>query len=260
MSYPTHEFSKYIDSHFSANNNLSTETADDRMLEPRLIDYMKKKKYYKLNNVRPLVPLEKDFNITKHDLKTINLYISKLKQSKKQNTTQKLSYKTQFSNKSQFPSKKFKHDKRVPQLKKPIQKQVQNLGMFMPDDKGSYYDTYLNTNTDMMLDSRDLNNKNINKPIDTPLRYNKTYNHTNPPPTVSALNYSEIDHELEMNMLKGTPSHTTKSYGYKNPSEHYFDYVDPRYTNMELFPRGGVSTRMDNTKQAKKQEYERFII
>lgn len=38
-----------------------------------------------------------------------------------------------------------------------------------------------------------------------------------------------------------------RSIGYRNPSEHYYDYVNPRTHNPNMpFPRGGISTRLDN--------------
>ena len=66
------------------------------------------------------------------------------------------------------------------------------------------------------------------------------------------------DTDMETSILRGMPSNTSKSYGYRNPEEHYYEYVDPRYTNMELFPRQGISTRLNNKKPAK--EYKREIF
>jgi len=64
----------------------------------------------------------------------------------------------------------------------------------------------------------------------------------------------------------GYPTRGAKSYGYKNPSEHYFDYIDddlqkPEHTVMP-FPRGGMQTRNDNheTGSKKRQKYQREIM
>jgi hypothetical protein len=46
-------------------------------LEPRLSEYLKRKTFYENNNVIPTVPLEKQFSITKNDIKQIKLYESK---------------------------------------------------------------------------------------------------------------------------------------------------------------------------------------
>ena len=85
-----------------------------------------------------------------------------------------------------------------------------------------------------------------------------TYENTELPPLSNVGNRSGmLDIELENDMLRGMPSNTSKSYGYRNPSEHYFEYVDPRYTNMNLFPRFGKSTRDNNKKYGNK--YKRDI-
>lgn len=44
-------------------------------LEPRLQEYINKKKQYKLNKVQPSVPLEKEFNITREDMQVVNNYM-----------------------------------------------------------------------------------------------------------------------------------------------------------------------------------------
>ena len=64
-------------------------------------------------------------------------------------------------------------------------------------------------------------------------------------------------------MIRGMPSHTTKSYGYRNPREHYFQYIDDDFQSSENtvlpYPRNGISTRRDNKKLAK-QKYYRDIM
>lgn len=61
----------------------------------------------------------------------------------------------------------------------------------------------------------------------------------------------------------GLPSRGSKSYGYKNPSEHYFDYIDgdiqkPEHTVLP-FPRGGMQTRYDNHGDKYRPKYGRDI-
>ena len=59
----------------------------------------------------------------------------------------------------------------------------------------------------------------------------------------------------EIEKLDGMPHHTRKSYGYRNPEEHYFSYIDAN-TNSTLVepwgPRGGDSVRLHN------KEYNRI--
>jgi hypothetical protein len=59
-----------------------------------------------------------------------------------------------------------------------------------------------------------------------------------------------IDVDAENEMIMGMPTRTLKSYGFKNPVEHHFDYITndiqtPNHTVMS-FPRGGYSTREMN--------------
>lgn len=58
------------------------------------------------------------------------------------------------------------------------------------------------------------------------------------------------------------PTRGRKSYGYPNPAEHYFTYIDddmqkPEHTVL-AFPRGGESTRLDKNKTAR--PYVREIL
>lgn len=61
----------------------------------------------------------------------------------------------------------------------------------------------------------------------------------------------EVENELIMSM----PSRTFKSYGYRNPEEHYFNYVDndiqSSHNTVLPFPRGGEATRNNNKSSAK---------
>ena len=62
-------------------------------------------------------------------------------------------------------------------------------------------------------------------------------------------------------MIRGMPQHTTKSYGYRNPEEHYYDFLPADFVNentVESWQRGGVSTRRAN-KGLARQRYQRKI-
>jgi hypothetical protein len=71
------------------------------------------------------------------------------------------------------------------------------------------------------------------------------------------------DFELESSMVRGMPSNTKKSYGYRQPFENQFQYIDEEFQNpdnsIESYPRGGVQTRGDNLATAK-QKYQRQIM
>jgi len=90
-------------------------------------------------------------------------------------------------------------------------------------------------------------NKNINSSMYVPMPH---------------LNNANSNTELETNMIRGMPTRTLKSYGFRNPAEHYYGYIDPVYQNANNtvlpFPRGGDATRLENTKTNKK--YSREIL
>lgn len=71
------------------------------------------------------------------------------------------------------------------------------------------------------------------------------------------------DSEFETALIRGMPSNTTKSYGYRNPYEHYFQFIEDDFQNPDnsVIPgfRSGVSTRRDN-KALAKQNYTREIM
>jgi len=73
----------------------------------------------------------------------------------------------------------------------------------------------------------------------------------------------DINIALETEMIRGMPRHTTKSYGYRNPFEHYFEYLDDDFQNpdnsVEPWHRGGEPTRFTNKKLAK-QSFTREIM
>jgi hypothetical protein len=65
------------------------------------------------------------------------------------------------------------------------------------------------------------------------------------------------DIDAENEMILGMPTRTVKSYGFKNPVEHHFDYIThdiqtPNHTVMP-FPRGGFSTREMNHQTSRPQ-------
>lgn len=142
-------------------------------------------------------------------------------------------------------------------------------------EKGGIHDTYTylekdfcdnrygNMNADEYLDTSEYDTKN--KIIMPNIRQNikkdlNVYNY------VMTNLYDENDqckdNNFEMDMINGMPVHTKKSYGYRNPEEHYYDYIDNEFQNaynsVLPFPFGGESTRLGNKKMAK-QKYVREI-
>jgi len=126
-------------------------------LEPRLQEYMAKKKYYIDNDIEPSVPLEKQFQITPMDIKIIksyargntNVYDKVAKKYQKEGPSRK---------KYTFPSKELMNDKRIQQLQGISRDAPVNRGMFVPDRRGRYYEDMETTNNnDQMLFARGFN-------------------------------------------------------------------------------------------------------
>lgn len=354
-------YTKYFDSNFNFNNIVKTDRIndvmcnDDIMLEPRLQEYLKKKKFYKENNIEPNISIETEFQITSFDKKILrtfllgdrNIYENNYKKFNNKSTNQKI---------NKFPSSYFKEDKRVPKIKKQKNELPENMGMFVPDSHGKYYENKPHSKTNNILDNRDFekikwnysndynfpkNNQN-NKIQNNQNNYNN-YNNDQDPRNkyiISKLNkkhphginntknnisseyldlndmenmkdynlidenesiknenrygeestpiYSSMstmdtdfkivtpnmaykskrdlnvadynmttfgdlyirDTDLESSMTRGISSKTMKSYGYKNPDDHYFDFINEdeylKSTEISPFERGGESSRLSN--------------
>lgn len=178
MDYPEHEFSKYIDQNMSFDNRIQDISAlpskksdlvyalknircDGGMsLEPRYQEYLKKKQYYKDNNIKPCVSLEKEFMITKDDISKMRSFLKgnrDIYNPKKDWVKKDYCHPTQF-----FPSQDFKDDPRVPKPIKPDKhKPVSNMGMFYPEGRGQYYETNAQE-LDGPLDLRDMTGFDLN--------------------------------------------------------------------------------------------------
>ncbi len=337
-NYPKHQWTKYIDNQFSYSNKVNNSNikalenveCNQVSLEPRLQEYMKKKKLYKDNNIATDIPLEQTYQITKDDIRILRAFFTGRKDMYDQGNAEFNELNRVKENKKQFfESKSYRdNDPRVLKPKNNSANQyAKNCGMFVPDEGGSYYENSskpINSNSSLPLDARDFcsdfgddqrnryilsdlslegnsnmpsnlsmnacygNFKSSNKypsdnygvdPSDTRISYDKlgderiwsgknkrtnlntfgyrleTFNTDNPN------NKSHVEKETEL--LCGTPIHTQKSYGYRNPQEHYFDYIDPQLqhdsTNLyDFMERGGESTRGSN--KAPARNYTRGII
>jgi hypothetical protein len=311
---------------------------DDITIEPRLTEYIEKKKYYERNNIKPTIPLEITYSITREDLELIRQHFSgNLKIYNKNNENKYLNLvepeKKQFSK---------IEDERLQRLKIKMERdrkamEQRNNYSNMKDCSKIEIESYENTSNNMFLEN---NFEKIEKKYREnyrPERINKKHNEPNiayhqqnryiqedeediqvfkhdhdekinniignydsyvsKTNTIYQSN-GEIDHEakvaipgfynkkclpnsqkyqpipymgtkeglrdisVENDMKCSYPTKGTKSYGYKNPSEHYFNYITDDIQNPEHvvmpFPRGGISTRADNHKY-KNKNYNREI-
>jgi len=80
------------------------------MLEPRLQEYLKKKKYYKQNNIEPCISLEREFQISHRDKRALRAF---LRGNKNIYTDKRFGFDSKRRNskidrKKYFPSKAFR--------------------------------------------------------------------------------------------------------------------------------------------------------
>lgn len=145
--FVSNEFSKWIDQDFSFGGQIKFDNKNKEVkkkvdiyldgnmsLEPRLQEYIKKKINYRKAGFKPLVPLEKTYQITETDLNAIKQY-----KRGKNDIYAKGNYNIGLNNlrdkKTPFLSEVLKNDKRVPKLDNSINKfkhvkNIQTMGMF----------------------------------------------------------------------------------------------------------------------------------
>ena len=166
------KYNKKVDIVDALKNNICTGGI---MLEPRLQEFVKKKMYYKENKIDPCIKPEKEFQISKQDIKTLKRffkgdkdlyslrYNEKVLASKHRGIVKerKDKYYDQRSKRSKrrkqyFPSKAFRdNDPRVPVPLKDKPNRPVNMGMFVPDEGETYFEGNVNVDNPRM-DMRDM--------------------------------------------------------------------------------------------------------
>lgn len=295
------------------------ETNDTILLEPRLVEYIKKKKYFQENEIYNET-LDKEFLITSNDMMKIRAYFRK-DNNKKSYDPEKYKDFVEVLN-STFPSTDLKKDPRFDrfkikqQLNKDAKIQRHNYGIISRE-----YDMYRNDRPFASVYGNDfrksqfhpnewLNNKKKKKSVS----FNETNTYVHPksiyngylakeslsksnnnsfekeltvdndPYSVDAIigklnNYNhtipkkynkkdiEINYKsipcIEKNELKDinidtyvrfgeTPSRKSKSLGYPNPAEHYFEYISPDIQDPDhVVNNRATSSRSFNKKTAR---------
>lgn len=269
-----------IDKDFNIQKMHQTKSFDEKLLrelnnnitlEPRLQEYIRKKIYYKQNNINPEFPLEKQYSITKSDMIIINKYF-------KGNTDI-------YDNKKYINCIKKDFDNK--NLKKGFQKidesKITNYGYkknnFIDYKKMNVFDPskdfsnnrVLNDNLNGgfdLIDSRDLSstynkkgfnidNTRFDPRVDKKITNTKgnieKYNSKN-----SQYNINNCDKYLNsknIELEKNIPIHSKKSYGYRDAEEYNYYYLDEKCINGDgktEFNRIGIDTRqMNHTKNSR---------
>jgi hypothetical protein len=213
----------------------------NKMIEPRLLEYLRKKQYYIKNNIQPCIPLEKEYSITRNDIRLMKNYLNS---DGKVNNIQYYDETTdypiypphiQYKNKLHF-------DKIEERDKDNIRTSV-----------------YREPNFDKIVEYTDHNTKPpaFLSQIIKPRKSDRLYNNKNSNECFNHVrqqyyNNEPIEKSVLNDIILGMPSHTSKAYGYNDAFEHYFDYIDEDIqdpTHVVLpFSRGGASARLDNKK------------
>jgi hypothetical protein len=134
---------------------------DDKLtMEPRLIEYIEKKKYFFDNDIEGSVSLEQQYQITEYDKKVINKFMRGKKQPYKNGD---------FVNPSgqQFPSSEFGQDARFDRLKNKVKKD--NDAQFQRHNNSILkqgYDMYRSDRNFSSMMGDDMSNKYNNKRFD----------------------------------------------------------------------------------------------
>jgi hypothetical protein len=174
--YPQHKYSDYIDQRSSCSNVFYPSKEDivnklknmrcdgNIMLEPRLQEYIKKKKYYKENNIDPCISLEDQYQITNRDKRMLRDFFRGKKDI--YNDCNRYQNKSSTKRRQYFPSKEYRDsDPKFNKIKIKKEKfdKPKNRGMFVPDKGKPLYEDPIQ-NVDIM-DSRLLSNT-YNKNLD----------------------------------------------------------------------------------------------
>jgi len=273
------------------------------LLEPRLQEYYKMKKYYKANNIHSGVSLEKRYMITSTDIKILKAYFRGESHMYDKTNPKSKRYNYQYSDEVYInddvfgprskPKQEFESTRLIrtdPKLKK-MEKALRDRNKLIAEHSGAYRQTQLQDSSQQfnpipssmdqftkILDSRDLtdnalkgiiaesrvdlqNNRetieNVDEQSTNPMGFkinsnNMYYNsgngfaHEQPPQLVKNFmaNTPYIYEECDQQRI---PLNAKKSYGYANPAEHQYQYLDGTFHNsFELGDRGGYPTRIDN--------------
>lgn len=196
-------------------------------LEPRLVEYVKAKKYNEDNNIELGVPIEKLYNISKNDLKLIRAYLSSKKEynCELENYGDFVSIKhTKFSD-TLLP-KDFKGDPRFDRIKKKMERDKNaNIERHNIDTLSKNYDMYQrNFSSALSTDFKcEFSLDNIIDEVDRP--YNKRLDNLN--------NMSNAFEQVYHNKNEAHINPDKRFYKHKEPKIQYQQYLPNQYVPPE---------------------------
>lgn len=144
-----------MDHSANKSNKNRYECTNGILLEPRLQEYLKKKTYFKKNNIQTNVNHEQEFNITEQDVKRLKAYLKGDKDLYNHTTQEKFDFDDVPSPKFEFdPDEVYKSDVRYQRFAKKLKrdkeamKQRYNQGDFHPDYETAFLQPDINKWTD----------------------------------------------------------------------------------------------------------------
>lgn len=193
----------YLDSnYYDCNKN------DNLGLEPRLMEYMKKKQFFRENNIDPSL-LEKEFAITKSDLNKIKAYMKGDKEKYSNSHTDMIDY-----SKAQFPSDEFKKDPRMDRIK--AKQKRENDASEQRHDYGIISKSY-----DMYRNDRPFASASGND-------FSKSSFHPND--WFKSSRDEMVERDLQNDFLSSGKSSFSENNTYVNPRSSYNGYLDSHTT------------------------------
>lgn len=225
--------------------------SDDQMLlEPRLVEYLDKKKYYEENNIESQISLEQMFQISNNDIKIINKYLKgKKRLYKKQDGWGDFVDQSDAS----FPSSDFKKDKRFERLKNKMKKdkdaqyyrhnneivrntydmyrEDRNFASMMGDDMSNLYnreridDMFIDTNNAKFKETSKRRTDDIKRLEKNPHRYRTRFENDEPSNYFSLNSRDFVDNDNKLIHPK-----LERQYNYP-PKIQYNDYLQPEDLN-----------------------------
>lgn len=215
---------------------------DITRFDPRLSEYINKKRYYTKNNITPCIPLETEYAITHDDIVRIRKYsINKMSDVPikfSQEITQFPVHPPNIQYKNKLHYNKVEKGMNYEKLKhEPNFKHIIDYA-----DKETLLPPFLSAHIHQNKSNRVYNDNNPNVCVNT---IREQYHSNN-----------KMDSEILTDLMLGMPSHTNKTYGFNDCFEHSFDYIDndiqePDHVVLP-FPRGGISARLENKTQTKR--------
>lgn len=192
------------------------EFTNPTKLESRLVEYMKKKKFYKKNGIQDEL-LEKEYNISKNDLQKIKMYGS------------------QYSDLVNTQTKKFESITDIPDKRLDLIKQKQQRDKDANDQRQNY--DIMARGYDMYAEGKKFssaNSKNFESHVDYNARSNISANHRN------------VDFKTQFNPQAWNMGNDQTSKDQINPNASQIVDMRRRYANTNIYKHEPVQIRYND--------------